>query len=98
MAAAADAVRTDGPVTTVNGGVADVRWTALAAPVHIEGNTTGSLVTVALYDAADLDERLDTLAAFASKRVWRSPTPERSRPCATQPRLVDRAAEPRPVP
>jgi diguanylate cyclase (GGDEF)-like protein len=67
MSAAADAVRSDGPITAVNGGVAEMRWTALAAPVHIEGNTTGSLVTVAVCDATDLDERLDTLAAFAEQ-------------------------------
>jgi diguanylate cyclase (GGDEF)-like protein len=67
MAAAAASVAIDGLVTRVSDGDADVRCTALAAPVHIEGNTTGSLVTVALAGAADVDDRRDTLAAFAEQ-------------------------------
>ncbi len=67
MAAAADSVAIDGLVTRVSDDGADVQCTALAAPVHIEGNTTGSLVTVALPGAADVNDRRDTLAAFAEQ-------------------------------
>ncbi|HEY0871495.1 MAG TPA: GGDEF domain-containing protein, partial [Acidothermaceae bacterium] len=66
MAAAADSVAIDGLVTRVSDGD-DGQCTALAAPVHIEGNTTGSLVTVALPGAADVNDRRDTLAAFAEQ-------------------------------
>jgi diguanylate cyclase (GGDEF)-like protein len=67
MAAAADAVGIDGLVTRVSDDDVELRCTALAAPVHIEGNATGSLVTVALADAADVEDRRATLAAFAEQ-------------------------------
>jgi diguanylate cyclase (GGDEF)-like protein len=67
MAAAADSVTIDGLVTRASAHGADLRCTALAAPVHIEGNTTGSLVTVALSGAEDVDDRRHTLAAFAEQ-------------------------------
>ena len=41
--------------------------TLLAAPVHIEGNTTGALVTVAGTGAHDFGERSELLAAFAEQ-------------------------------
>jgi len=67
MAAAVASVGIDGPATRVSDDAGEAGWTALAAPVHIEGNTTGCLVTVAVCDAADLEDRLDTLAAFAEQ-------------------------------
>ena len=67
MAAAVDSVGIDGPVTRVGDRAALGRWTALAAPVHIEGNTTGCLVTVAVCEPTDVEDRLDTLAAFAEQ-------------------------------
>ncbi len=54
-------------VTTVSGEHEAVRCTALAAPVHIEGDTIGSLVTVVLPETPDVDDRREMLAAFAEQ-------------------------------
>jgi diguanylate cyclase (GGDEF)-like protein len=64
MGAAAEAAAHDRVVTRTSdaGGT-----TALAAPVHIEGTTTGSLVTVAVSNAKDIDDRREMLAAFAEQ-------------------------------
>ena len=64
MEAAAEAALIDGVVTSVSesGGS-----TVLAAPVHIEGLTTGSLVTLAEANAGDVDDRRQMLAAFAEQ-------------------------------
>jgi diguanylate cyclase (GGDEF)-like protein len=62
MATAAESAEVHGVVTRVSG--AD-GLTALAAPVHIEGNTTGSLVTVAPSNIDDVSDRREMLAAFA---------------------------------
>jgi diguanylate cyclase (GGDEF)-like protein len=69
MATAAQAVLSDELVTrSVELGSA-VRYTALAAPVHIEGQTAGSLVTVTMADdaAADVGDWRATLSAFAEQ-------------------------------
>jgi diguanylate cyclase (GGDEF)-like protein len=62
--AAAESAALDGVVTLVSdaGGC-----TVLAAPVHIEGITTGSLVTVVLANVADIGDRREMLAAFAEQ-------------------------------
>jgi len=66
MAAAADSVAIDGVVTRVSAdGAANCK--AIAAPVHIEGETIGSLVTVVLPDTPDVDDRREMLAAFAEQ-------------------------------
>jgi diguanylate cyclase (GGDEF)-like protein len=67
IAAAADSVSFDGVVMRESGPDDAVVCTALAAPVHIEGHTTGSLVTVAMPNAPDADERREMLAAFAEQ-------------------------------
>ncbi len=65
--AAIDAIAAD-EVTTRRGTDASTsRLVALAAPVHIEGNTAGSLVTVLTLGDADLRDRRATLAAFAEQ-------------------------------
>jgi diguanylate cyclase (GGDEF)-like protein len=64
MEAAAESAAIDGVVTHVNGAGSS---TALAAPVHIEGNPTGILVTIARAGVADIDDRRGMLAAFAEQ-------------------------------
>ena len=64
MEAAAESAVLDGVVTLFN----DVSGTTvLAAPVHIEGITTGSLVTIARVTVTDIDDRREMLAAFAEQ-------------------------------
>jgi diguanylate cyclase (GGDEF)-like protein len=63
MAAAAQSASVDGVVRVDGAG----GMTALAARVHIEGNTTGSLVTVALPHAERLGELRELLVAFAEQ-------------------------------
>ncbi len=67
MAAAAQSVATDSVVTRVSGADDTVMRTALAAPVHIEGETIGSLVTVVRAESPDVDDRREMLAAFAEQ-------------------------------
>jgi diguanylate cyclase (GGDEF)-like protein len=67
MATAAEAVAHDELVTRSTEISSAVQFTALAAPVHIEGNTAGSLITVARSDAHDFDDWRETLAAFAEQ-------------------------------
>ncbi len=67
MATAAEAVATDELVARTAQVGSAARRTALAAPVHIEGQTAGSLVTVAKSDDADIDDWRATLTAFAEQ-------------------------------
>ena len=67
MATAAEAVAIDQLVTRTDQLVDGAAHTALAAPVHIEGQTAGSLVTVAKSDDADVDDWRATLTAFAEQ-------------------------------
>ncbi|MDQ1537779.1 MAG: hypothetical protein QOE58_2172 [Actinomycetota bacterium] len=64
LEAAAESAAVDGVVARVSGPGGAV---TLAAPVHIEGNPTGSLVTVAFSNVGDLDDRKELLAAFAEQ-------------------------------
>ena len=66
MATAAQAVALDDLVTRSDQ-VGSAHHTALAAPVHIEGRTAGSLVTVTKSDDADVDDWRATLTAFAEQ-------------------------------
>jgi diguanylate cyclase (GGDEF)-like protein len=61
---AMQSVALDDVVEQLGGGPGN---TLLAAPVHIEGNTTGALVTVARTDARDVRDRRELLAAFAEQ-------------------------------
>jgi diguanylate cyclase (GGDEF)-like protein len=64
LATAMESVARDDVVDRLGGGPGN---TLLAAPVHIEGNTTGALVTVARTDARDVRGRRELLAAFAEQ-------------------------------
>jgi diguanylate cyclase (GGDEF)-like protein len=64
LEAAEESATVDGVVARVSG---TGGRTALAAPVHIEGKTTGSLVTVTLPDDAHLSYLREMLAAFAEQ-------------------------------
>lgn len=67
MATAAEAVAINDLVTRTDVVGSALHYTALAAPVHIEGQTAGSLVTVAKSDDADVDDWRATLTAFAEQ-------------------------------
>ena len=62
MEAAEESAVLDGVITQVSDGGGT---TVLAAPVHIEGITAGSLVTVARANLVDVEDRREMLAAFA---------------------------------
>jgi diguanylate cyclase (GGDEF)-like protein len=67
IATAAQAVANDQLVTRTDDDGSATRYTALAAPVHIEGQAAGSLVTVASSDDANVDDWRATLTAFAEQ-------------------------------
>jgi diguanylate cyclase (GGDEF)-like protein len=67
LAAAGESVATDELVTRDVAAASGARYIAIGAPVHIEGNTAGSLVAVAPSDRADVDDWRETLAAFAEQ-------------------------------
>lgn len=67
MSTAAEAVAIDQLVTRTDQVESAVQHTALAAPVHIEGQTVGSLVTVTKSDDANIDDWRATLTAFAEQ-------------------------------
>jgi diguanylate cyclase (GGDEF)-like protein len=67
MAAAAAAVTADGVVARAIASELDSNWVVLAAPVHIEGTTAGSLVTVSIGNDADVVDRQAMLDAFAEQ-------------------------------
>jgi len=78
MAAAAECAVLDGIVTRISERGGPTVW---AAPVHIEGITTGSLVTVVGRKAADVDRRamLDAFAEQASLALTDARTVEAMR-------------------